>query len=180
MHTLCPRHSSLTLLALQVLERAKQYRPMGAGIGIDVNGMKAIDAIDPALRRWFNEEGHSLSSSVINDDKGEPCPPCVKLRNATLATAVSPCSSGCMVWIICLWTGSSLYSSAFLGLMHHFWAARSASCAFFAGNFIREDKNDTEKAKRRYGISPTLMGWYEIQQAFYRLLPGGMVTFDSR
>ena len=63
---------SPTLLALQVLERAKQYRPMGAGIGIDVNGMKAIDAIDPALRKWFNEEGHSLASSVINDDKGAP------------------------------------------------------------------------------------------------------------
>ena len=49
-----------------------------------------------------------------------------------------------------------------------------------AGNFIREDKNDTEKAKRKYGISPTLMGWYEIQQAFYRLLPADTVTFDSR
>ena len=45
---------------------------MGAGIGIDVNGMKAIDAIDPSLRKWFNEEGHSLASSVINDDKGAP------------------------------------------------------------------------------------------------------------
>ena len=65
-------HQPSMLLALQVLERAKQYRPMGAGIGIDVNGMKAIDAIDPALRKWFNEEGHSLASSVINDDKGEP------------------------------------------------------------------------------------------------------------
>lgn len=50
---------------------------MGAGIGIDVNGMKAIDAIDPSLRKWFNEEGHSLASSVINDDKGEPWPPCM-------------------------------------------------------------------------------------------------------
>ena len=49
-----------------------------------------------------------------------------------------------------------------------------------SGNFIREDKNDTEKARRKYGISPTLMGWYEIQQAFYRMLPAGTVTFDSR
>ena len=64
--------------------------------------------------------------------------------------------------------------------MHYAWAARSAMCASSAGNFIREDKNDTAKAKRKYGISPTLMGWYEIQQAFYRLLPEGMVTFDSR
>jgi hypothetical protein len=49
-----------------------------------------------------------------------------------------------------------------------------------SGNFIREDKNDTEKARRKYGISSTLMGWYEIQQAFYRMLPAGTVTFDSR
>ncbi len=45
---------------------------MGAGIGIDVNGMKAIEAIDPSLRKWFNAEGLSLSSSVINDHKGAP------------------------------------------------------------------------------------------------------------
>ncbi len=65
--------------AVQVLERAKQYRPMGAGIGIDVNGMKAIEAIDPSLRKWFNAEGLSLSSSVINDHKGVPpaLPPCL-------------------------------------------------------------------------------------------------------
>ena len=43
---------------------------MGAGIGIDVNGMKAIEAIDPSLRKWFNAEGLSLSSSIINDHKG--------------------------------------------------------------------------------------------------------------
>ena len=61
---------SLGSLHVQVLERAKQYRPMGAGIGIDVNGMKAIDAIDPSLRKWFNANGHSLSSSMINDHKG--------------------------------------------------------------------------------------------------------------
>lgn len=61
-------------LALQVLERAKQYRPMGAGIGIDVNGMKAIEAIDPSLRKWFNAEGLSLPSSIINDHKGNPLP----------------------------------------------------------------------------------------------------------
>ena len=51
---------------------------------------------------------------------------------------------------------------------------------FGAGNFIREDKVDPEKSKRKYGISSTLMGWYEIQQAFYRLLPADTVTFDSR
>ena len=69
---------------MQVLERAKQYRPMGAGIGIDVNGMKAIEAIDPSLRKWFNAEGLSLSSSVINDHKGLP-------------PALSPCLPGsCM------------------------------------------------------------------------------------
>ena len=45
---------------------------MGAGIGIDVNGMKAIEAIDPSLRKWFNAEGWSLSSSIINDHKGLP------------------------------------------------------------------------------------------------------------
>ncbi len=55
----------------QVLERAKQYRPMGAGIGIDVNGMKAIEAIDPSLRKWFNAEGLNLKSTIINDHKGE-------------------------------------------------------------------------------------------------------------
>jgi len=50
----------------------------------------------------------------------------------------------------------------------------------YTGNFIKEDPNDNEKAKRKYGVSPTLMGWYEIQQAFYRLLPDDTVDFDSR
>ena len=64
--------------------------------------------------------------------------------------------------------------------MEVYMGSQQAHSASSAGNFIREDENDTEKAKRKYGISPTLMGWYEIQQAFYRLLPEGMVTFDSR
>ena len=45
---------------------------MGAGIGIDINGMKAIEAIDPSLRKWFNAEGMTLYSSIINDHKGVP------------------------------------------------------------------------------------------------------------
>ncbi len=38
---------------VQVFERAKSYRECGAGITLDVNGMKALRAVDPDLYSRF-------------------------------------------------------------------------------------------------------------------------------
>ena len=56
---------------VQVYERARAYRPMGAGIGIDVNGLKAIEAIDPALERQLSAHGYATTKSVTYDHNGE-------------------------------------------------------------------------------------------------------------
>ena len=58
--------------SLQVFERAKKYRPLGAGVGMDVNGMKAIEAIDPALEKWFYANGWTVPVAKTFDERGEP------------------------------------------------------------------------------------------------------------
>jgi hypothetical protein len=55
---------------LQVFERAKKYRPLGAGVGMDINGMKAIEAIDPALEKWFSENGATVPVAKTFDERG--------------------------------------------------------------------------------------------------------------
>ena len=39
---------------------------------------------------------------------------------------------------------------------------------------------DMSDMHAKYGKKGTIMGWYEIQQAFYRALPADTVTFGSR
>lgn len=39
---------------------------------------------------------------------------------------------------------------------------------------------DPSKSLSKYGKRGTILGWYEIQSAFYRALPPDTVVFDSR
>lgn len=43
---------------------------MGAGIGIDINGLKAIEAIDPALEQQLSAHGYATTKSVTYDHLG--------------------------------------------------------------------------------------------------------------
>ena len=38
--------------------------------GIDINGMKAIEAIHPAMERWFSDNGWSNSRIITYDHQG--------------------------------------------------------------------------------------------------------------
>lgn len=68
-------HAQISMLGdlacSQVFERAKKYRPLGAGVGMDVNGMKAIEAIDPALEKWFYDNGWTVPVAKTFDEIGE-------------------------------------------------------------------------------------------------------------
>jgi 2-polyprenyl-6-methoxyphenol hydroxylase-like FAD-dependent oxidoreductase len=59
---------------MQVFERAKAFRPLGAGVGIEVNGLKAIEAIDPTLEAWFVRNGYFQRASVTYDHQGPSQP----------------------------------------------------------------------------------------------------------
>ena len=61
---------SLRIYCPQVFERARKYRPLGAGVGMDVNGMKAIEAIDPALEQYLATQGMSVGRGVTYDHEG--------------------------------------------------------------------------------------------------------------
>jgi hypothetical protein len=37
---------------------------------MDVNGLKAIEAIDPSLEQWFADNGCSIGRGVTYDEKG--------------------------------------------------------------------------------------------------------------
>ncbi|EIE25083.1 FAD/NAD(P)-binding domain-containing protein [Coccomyxa subellipsoidea C-169] len=102
---------------VKVFERAKKYRPLGAGVGMDVNGMKAIEAIDPALEKWFYDNGWTVPVAKTFDE---------------------------------------------------------------IGNEVKSEKMDPSKSLSKYGKRGTILGWYEIQSAFYRALPPDTVVFDSR
>ena len=49
-----------------------------------------------------------------------------------------------------------------------------------AGNEVKSEKMDPSKSLSKYGKRGTILGWYEIQSAFYRALPPDTVVFDSR
>ncbi|CAL8461953.1 g1484 [Coccomyxa elongata] len=104
-------------IRVKVFERAKKYRPLGAGVGMDVNGMKAIEAIDPALEQWFYANGWTVPVAKTFDERG---------------------------------------------------------------NEVKSEKMDPGNSLKKYGKRGTILGWYEIQSAFYRALPPDDVVFNSR
>ena len=58
---------------MQVFERSQSYRECGAGITLDVNGMKALRAVDPELFSKFQQTVVSDVNSMQNfDQHGEP------------------------------------------------------------------------------------------------------------
>lgn len=51
---------------------------------------------------------------------------------------------------------------------------------FLAGNEVKSEKMDPGNSLKKYGKRGTILGWYEIQSAFYRALPPDNVVFNSR
>ncbi len=49
-----------------------------------------------------------------------------------------------------------------------------------AGNVLRSSKIDFADNLKKYGKRGTMLGWYEVQLAFFRTLPPGTVSLDSR
>lgn len=67
------RAEELTWL-VQVYERAKNYRECGAGITLDVNGMKALRAVDEELFSSFQSTVVTNVNSMQNfDQHGKRC-----------------------------------------------------------------------------------------------------------
>lgn len=59
---------------VQVYERAKNYRECGAGITLDVNGMKALRAVDEELFSRFQSTVVTNVNSMQNfDQHGKHC-----------------------------------------------------------------------------------------------------------
>jgi hypothetical protein len=45
---------------------------------------------------------------------------------------------------------------------------------------LRSSKIDFADNLKKYGKRGTMLGWYEVQLAFFRTLPPGTVSLDSR
>lgn len=54
----------------QVYERSASVAPRGAGLRLEVNGLKALEAIDPAAYADVQREAYQASGSVMMDAQG--------------------------------------------------------------------------------------------------------------
>ena len=57
----------------QVFERSKSYRPCGAGITLDVNGMKSLRSVDEALYTKLQSAAAGVAGNTMFDQSGELC-----------------------------------------------------------------------------------------------------------
>lgn len=49
-----------------------------------------------------------------------------------------------------------------------------------AGNEMKSETYDPNEMLKKWGKKVAILGWYEIQTAFYRALPPDTVVFNSR
>lgn len=68
---LCVRNKwLLRRKVLQVFERARSYKECGAGISLDINGLKSLQAIDPILCEDFQRSVCSIQPGRMTDGQG--------------------------------------------------------------------------------------------------------------
>ena len=68
---LCICTHSSKIGGAQVYERSKRYRDCGAGISVQINGMKAIQAVSPDLLEAFEARGCTITRFEELDQNGE-------------------------------------------------------------------------------------------------------------
>ncbi|GGA48075.1 NAD(P)/FAD-dependent oxidoreductase [Okeania sp. KiyG1] len=54
-----------------VYERAKEFRPVGAGLGLQVNGLKCLDAIQPGIVDILKRSGCQVQRVTVKTSTGE-------------------------------------------------------------------------------------------------------------
>lgn len=91
--------------------------------------MKAIEAIDPAMERWFSDNGWSNSRVITYDHQGLP------LGRMT----------------------SSVHPWQFLRLGSHQYVTLKEEVR--AGNELRQQTTDMSETHAKYGKKGTIMGW---------------------
>ncbi len=56
---------------VQVYEKAKELRPVGAGLGLLPNGLKSLESIEQSLVKDINKSGCCVSKSTLKNSLGE-------------------------------------------------------------------------------------------------------------
>lgn len=59
-------------------------------------------------------------------------------------------------------------------------AINYAAVDYAAGNEVKSERLDPGESLKKYGKRGAILGWYEIQSAFFRALPPDTVQFNTR
>lgn len=123
---------------LQVFERAKTYKECGAGISLDINGLKSLQAIDPILCEDFQRSVCSIQTGKMTDRQGVGMD---AFCSYNCWSALCPSQEQNMIPVLDFGPGNDSSRTQTQGM-----------------------RSNAQRYMDDYGIRTGLIGWYEIIQ----------------